>query len=352
MIAAHGRFEEISAGWDALADECGASPFARPGWFRAWWIAFGNDTPYVAVNTRDGETVAVLPLLRGRKALRSATNDHSPRFGLLARDDAAAHDLASWVFEQRPRSVTLEYVDLDEPGSARLRATAASCGYRVLERTYERSPYLSIDGSWEEYEANLSGRVRRDLDRRLRRLQELGPVRLDVSDGSSGRAELLAEGFRLEPSGWKAERGTAVASREDTRRFYENLAEWAADQGWLRLSFLRVGEKGVAFQYGFEASGTYYFLKGGYDPEYSRFAPGKLLLRALLQRAFTTGSRRFDFLGADDPFKLEWSQTAYDLKLVQAFSPSPLGAAEWAAFAYGRPLARRVRARLRSVRAS
>ena len=106
---------------------------------------------------------------------------------------------------------------------------------------------------------------------------------------------------------------------------------WASENGWLRLSFLRVGEQAVAFQYGFEAGGTYYFLKGGYDPEYRRFAPGKLLLRALLERAFATGLRSFDFLGADDPFKLEWSATAYDLKLVQAFSRSPLGAAEWVA---------------------
>ena len=50
---------------------------------------------------------------------------------------------------------------------------------------------------------------------------------------------------------------------------------------------------------------------------------------ALSWSAPSTGLRSFDFLGADDPFKLEWSETAYDLKLVQAFSRSPLGAAEW-----------------------
>ena len=349
-VSAHERLEDISDGWDALADECNASPFARPGWFLAWWKAFGTGKPYVAVGRRDGKTTAVLPLIGGRNGLRSATNDHTPRFGLLAKDDDSADELASWVFERRPRQVSLEYVDLDDPTSARLKAVAVGSGYRVLARPYERSPYLTTEGSWEEYERGLSGRVRRDLARRRRRLEELGPVRLDVSDGTVRRAELLAEGFRLEPSGWKAARGTAVASQENTRSFYEDLAEWAADRGWLRLSFLRVAEKGLAFQYGFEASGIYYFLKGGYDPEYSRFAPGKLLLQALLERAYTTGLRRFDFLGADDPFKLEWSQTAYDLKLLQAFSPSPLGTAEWAAFAYGRPLAGRARARLRSLR--
>lgn len=350
MIEVHERLEEISAGWDVLADECRANPFTRPGWFLAWWKAFGAGRPHVVVHTRNGETVAVLPLIGGRHGLRSATNDHTPRFGLLAKDDAAALALANWIFDRRPAGVTLEYVDPDAFGSAHLLAAASSHGYRIVERTYERSPYLVIDGPWEEYERGLSGRVRRDLQRRLRRLEELGPVGLDLSDGSSNRAELLAEGFLLEPSGWKAARGTAVASRDETRRFYDELAQWAAERGWLRLSFLRVGEKGVAFQYGFEASGIYFFLKGGYDPEYSRFAPGKLLLRALLERAFANGLRRFDFLGADDPFKLEWSRTAYDLRLVQAFSRSPISTARWAAIAYGRPLARRVRSRLRRRR--
>ena len=110
---------------------------------------------------------------------------------------------------------------------------------------------------------------------------------------------------------------------------------WASENGWLRLSFLRVGEQAVAFQYGFEA-GDVLLSQGGYDPEYRRFAPGKLLLRALLERAFDR-PEEFRLPRADDPFKLEWSATAYDLKLVQAFSRSPPGAGRMGAFAYGRP---------------
>ena len=92
-----------------------------------------------------------------------------------------------------------------------------------------------------------------------------GPVRLDVSDGTSGgrssSPRVSARAVRLEGCA-----GTAVTSRENTRRFYEELAVWAAENGWLRLSFLRVGEQAVAFQYGFEAGGTYYFLKEATTP--------------------------------------------------------------------------------------
>ena len=197
-----------------------------------------------------------------------------------------------------------------------------------------------MEGGWDAYERRLSGRIRRDVARRWRRLEEQGAVSLEVADGAEQLEQLLEEGFRLEPSGWKARRGTAIASSDETRRFYSELAAWAEAQGWLRLSFLRVGGEAVAFQYALEASGVYYFLKGGYDPAYSRFSPGKLLVFALLERAFTVGLSRYDFLGADDAFKLEWTQTARELKLLQGFAPTVVGLLGWTAEAHGRPLAR------------
>ena len=193
MITVHGGLEEISAGWDALAQECGAPPFERPGWFRLWSAAFGSGTlggrEQVERRNRRGA-----PLVRSRNGLRSATNEHTPRFGLLAKDErgprARRLGLRAAPPQRHPRVRRSRSLRIQ-----RLEAAAASRGYRVLTTTYERSPFLVIDGTWEDYERGLSGRVRRDLDRRLRRLEEMGPVRLDVSDGTSGRAELLAEGF-------------------------------------------------------------------------------------------------------------------------------------------------------------
>lgn len=342
MIEVWDRVDAIESAWDELADACGATPFMRPGWFRAWWRAFGRGTMLVLTASRGSDVLALVPLQVEGRRFRSPTNDHTPRFDLLALGAGPAHELASGVLARKPTSLSFEYVDPETVSFERLRAAADAASYRLVDRTYEQPPYVLVEGSWEDYEQRLDGRLRRDVARRWRRLGEEGAVSVDVADGSSRLEHLLEEGFSLEPSGWKEERGTAIGSRPETRRFYADIAAWAGPRGWLRLSFLHVGGRPVAFQFGLESSGVYFFLKGGYDPEYARFSPGKLLIHALLQRAFATGLTRYDFLGADEAFKLEWTQSTRELRIVQAFSPTPAGFLGWAAQAHGRPLGRAV----------
>jgi hypothetical protein len=68
----------------------------------------------------------------------------------------------------------------------------------------------------------------------------------------------------------------------------------------------------------------------------------------MLERAFRLGLASYEFLGAADPAKLEWTSTLRERWLVQAFRPSPLGVLDWSAFAYARPLAKRVRGLVRA----
>ncbi|HKP88939.1 MAG TPA: GNAT family N-acetyltransferase, partial [Thermoleophilaceae bacterium] len=41
----------------------------------------------------------------------------------------------------------------------------------------------------------------------------------------------------------------------------------AAEQGWLRLAFLRLDGRAIAFDMCLEHGGAFYVLKGGFDPE-------------------------------------------------------------------------------------
>ena len=214
-------------------------------------------------------------------------------------------------------------------------------------RTLEKPPYLQTDGDREEYERVLDRRVLSESRRRRRRLSEEGELSFDSNNGREGLDALLEEGFRVEASGWKGEAGTAILSREETRRFYTEIARWSAERGWLRLAFLRLDGRAIAFQYLIEHGGVVSQLKGGFDEEYRKFAPGTLLVQEVIARAFDSEARRYEFLGADEPFKLEWATARHDRNLLQAFAPTVAGRVDRAAFEYGRPAAKRVLARLR-----
>jgi CelD/BcsL family acetyltransferase involved in cellulose biosynthesis len=333
----------LASEWEALADVVKASPFLRPGWFELWWRAFGTGQTCILTVRRQGNLVGVLPLLRHGRMIASMANEHTPGFDLVANDDDAALELSTALLNLRPARVSLEYFEAEGAGLRSVREAAVAAGYRVVVRDWERPPFVDLDGDWESYEQSLAGKLRRDLARRARRLAGEGSVIFDVRDDAQQLDELLEEGFALEPSGWKASRGTAIVSRPETREFYTGLAQWAVKRGVLRLSFLRLDQRAIAFQLGLEDGGVYYFVKGGYDPEYSRFAPMKLLLRSMLENAFAKGLERFEFLGPPEPFKLEWTSTCHDLKRVELFDRSVRSTGSWMTIAFARPAATRIR---------
>lgn len=337
--------EPIALDWDDLATRAGASPFLRPGWFQAWWSAFGRGRLAIMSLRHDGRLVGVAPLYRHWGTMLAVANVHSPEFALLAEDAATERALAEHVFEANPLHTSLCYLQAGVHSTGELYRAARASKRLLLSVTMQRSPYVDIDGDWEQFEEGLAKKFVADLRRRRRALEREGEVTIEVVDGSKRLDELVAEAFLIEPSGWKDKRGTAIRSSPKTRGFYEDVAAWAAPRGCLRLAFLRVDGRPVAVHYALEANGSWYFLKGGLDPEARRFAPGKLLVHALLERAFANGLSSFEFLGADEPWKRDWRPAHRELLLQHSFPRTPVGlgwSSAIAAWRYvGLPLAKR-----------
>jgi CelD/BcsL family acetyltransferase involved in cellulose biosynthesis len=334
--------ERIADKWDALADRVGAAPFLRPGWIAAWWRAFGRGRLEILTASRGGTLHAVLPLARGRLTTSSPTNWHTPRFGVLADGAAARTAVLDELFSQPSHLVSLGFLLDRDPDLDALRAAAERARRLVLVRTLERSRAVVVRGEWSSYERSLGGGLRRDVGRRRRRLDELGRVTLDITEHAERLDTPLAEAFALENSAWKAQRGTAIASRPETATFYTQVARWAAERGWLRLIFLRLDGRPVAFHFAIEHAGIYFPLKGGFDPEFGGYSPGQLIIRETLKRAFAIGLQRYEFLGGDADYKRRWATRANDRILIQAFTPTLPGLIYRATFVYGRPAAKRL----------
>jgi len=171
------------------------------------------------------------------------------------------------------------------------------------------SPYLPIqDDRWDAYLKRLTSRHRRNLRNRLKRLGQLGDVALQrVSSLDDGGQEALAKGLRIEAAAWKGQAGTAIASRPELRQFYTRLAQKSAEREWLRLHFLTVGDRPIAFGYFLHYKRKLYLLKPGYDPEFAAYSPCNLLCYLVLHEAFQSGLVEYDFLGDDDEWKRQWT---------------------------------------------
>ena len=290
-LAATDSLADLASEWDELADRAGATPFLRPSWIEPWWNAFGSGRLEVLTARRDGQLVGLLPLERRRGSLSSTTNVHTPEFEILAADAGALEALAAALQAVGARRSSLAFVDPVGSTAEVVRAAAALAGRRVATFPIHESPYLDLDGDWGAFQKHLPSKFTSDLRRRRRRLEEVGETTVEIRDGRDDLPKLLEEGFRLESSGWKARAGTAIASHENTRRLYTSFAEATAARGSLRLAFLRVDGRAVAFQLALEDAGSWYLVKGGYDPDWHRFAPGRQLVFGMLEHAHGAGLR-------------------------------------------------------------
>lgn len=332
--------------WDSLSRRLRSLPYLHSGWAQAWWRAFGVGEPELRTVRRGGRLVGVLPIARRGKLLESPANYHTPGFGLLTEDRAAATVLAEALFADQPIHVSL--TSLDPEGSCLdvCRTAAEDAGYRVVTRPFIKSLYLDVQGSWEDYEQDLSNNLLRDLRKSGRALEREGKVSVEVVSGGERLDACLREAFIVEASGWKGAAGTAIQSDPRTQRFYTAVGRWAADCDNLRLFMLRVDRRPLAMCFALQSHGTCHLLKAGYDPAYGRYSPGKLLMHSMIKECFRSGLSRIEFNGDAESYKLSWTETAHEYQRLEAFAPTVAGQLAWASFTYSRPVASRLRERL------
>jgi CelD/BcsL family acetyltransferase involved in cellulose biosynthesis len=343
----HGHGEALAREWDGLAERMHAIPFQRPGWVYGWWKAFGRGRLDLLTVRNAQRLVGILPLVRRGGLVRSPANYHTPLYGPVVEDERAGALLAKTLLSLNARRMDLGFLGVDDSLLALSHSAAAARGHRVLIRTLMNSPYLTVDGDWHSYERQLGKGRRGDLRRCWRRLNEAGGVSVEVATGEERLDQLLEEGFQVEASGWKGEHRTAIHSNPQTRQFYTDVARWAATRGWLRLAFLRLDGRAIAFDYSLEQGAVHYLIKTGFDTEYRSLGPGMLMRHRMLARAFRLRLASYEFLGDVEPWKSAWTDTVRPRVLWQSFPPSPLGWAQWSSFKYGRPLAKRLLETLR-----
>lgn len=333
------EFAALDDEWDALV---GASalqhPFLCHAWLSAWWQAFsaGKSLRVITVH-RAGILIGAAPLMIteqrivGLKArvLESIANDHTPRFDfLVARDHEAEAYAAIW--QQLTDTTDWDIVQLrqlpkDSMTLVRLMDSAKRYGLPVGTWDAERSPYVAFTGTWDDYFSGLGYNHKRNVGKGLRRLQRAGKVTLEMVGSPDRLDAALADGMRIEALAWKEDAGTAMLSRDDVERFYKRFGRDAAERGLLRLFFLAVDGRRVAFSYGLLYHRTIYVLKGGYDPEFSRYSPYIVLYSLVFQYGFDVGLEGYDFLGNDEPFKMKWTETVREHCWLYVFSRSLRG---------------------------
>lgn len=336
VVSDYSEFVALEPVWDRVlkaADQEHRHPFLEFCWARTWWDCFGRgSTLQIIVLWRNDEPIAIAPLMLSRTRLSGVPvrclgflyNSHVPRADFLIGKYSEQAYRAIWRYLSTHRCWDiLQLCQLQETSATftAISRLAENDGFGTGAWEAGASPRIDTTVGWTEYFDSLPAKHRSNLRNRLKRI---GPVEVETVT-TSGLDQALEDGFRIEASAWKGDAGTAIACSAELRNFYSEFARQAAERGWLRLHFLRAGDKRVAFDYSLDYGNRVFLLKLGYDADMSTYAPSQLLLSLMLRDAFDQRREEYDFLGEFVDWKRAWAKESTPHRWLYVTAPTCKG---------------------------
>ena len=308
------RIEDVSREeWDALlARSFRPSPFFSPRFLVPWSKYFAADhTLRIARWEREGRADGLIFLSR------CADCDGWELLGGEEVSDSMDAVVASgeeerfWTGFLRAAKGSLAPGPLRMPnlveGTPTLSLLPGICGELgigfIIEET-DRSPYLALPGSFEDYVEGLGKKERHELRRKIRRTSESDPALSYRVTGTSGELALDFPAFVALHRASHPEKNRFMDGRME--KFFLEIAQEFFSVDGLRLAFLRGGKGDLAAAFQIEYGGVLYLYNSGFDPEAAAgTSPGLVLLSRCIEDAIGRGIREYDFLRGRERYKYD-----------------------------------------------
>jgi CelD/BcsL family acetyltransferase involved in cellulose biosynthesis len=291
------------------------SVFMLPGWLDAWWQSFG--TGYMAqplLVCRDGEIIGVAPL-KMKDGVASFIGDNSVCDYLdfitaPSAEEPFATALLDYLKSQGVRILLLETLRPDSVACVSVAQEAQRRGWALDISCIETSDEMELPSDWDNYLASLRSHQRRDIERKIRQLEKVAPLRLEVlCDTMAGETELDTLFHMMADS--RRDKGQFLT--ENMRTYFYRLASALAGYGLLRLAFLYAGVVRVAGVLYFDYHDRIYLYNSGYVPQYAGLNAGLVSKLYVIRQAIADGKKVFDFLKGPEVYKTRLGGRRIDL---------------------------------------
>jgi CelD/BcsL family acetyltransferase involved in cellulose biosynthesis len=299
--------------WRRLAAARG-NAFVTPEWYlAALKTLHQGSAPAVAVVRGDeGGVRGLLPLVHVLSPRARLASFPGTRFGDLfhpvaqeGEDEWIATEAAPVLARHLGARCHLDLgrVDADARWWSEL-ARAWPARMKAVPQPEEALPYIELDGSsWEDYLAARSRQFRNQVSRKMRWLRRDHEVRLRQSSAPEEVARDFRTLFELHDARWTGRHVVSSIVDPKARDFLGEFAADAHERGWLRLYLLEVDEVPVAGWYGWRVGDRFSYYQAGFDPAWSQYSVGFLLLAETVREAIAEGAAEYDLLLGSESFK-------------------------------------------------
>lgn len=332
-------FLDSQAPWNALCARIpGASVFLRHEWFDAAWRWCRTEATLYIVVLYDGDRlVGAAPMVLRQAATRPRhrrltflTVPDTQSCDLLAEPELrpAVIDALMTTLEQRRDWDVLELAYLNPEAAQEIAAYAQRKGRSVTLRDQGTNPGMELTGTWQEYYARRSRRLKKGNNLIANKLTKGGhDVQLERCSGDPTGQEtmqLVEDAVAVSARSWKRQTGLSL-DFPGPNAFIRRLSELAARNGWLSIWRLRVDGRTLAMEYQLSFGGRIHALRSDFDDSASELSPGTYLNWKMLEQLFETGNRQYLMGPGENAYKLRWAEAFDPVKRVVIYGNTARG---------------------------
>ena len=185
----------------------------------------------------------------------------------------------------KPKFLQLANLPADSATADALRQASAKHSFHI----YARPAYLcaQVDlGSGEKRQAlKASLATKKKLRRYLREMEGEGPVTFVHLQSWAGIQPALPRFAYAHVARFGETGCTSSLATPERRRFLEELARRFSDSGVVTLSVLKVNDQPVAWNFGFQFHGSWFWYQPTFDSRWEAHSPGYCLLARIVMDA-------------------------------------------------------------------
>jgi len=341
IIDSFSEFKNLHDAWNELVEGKPVDHvFMKHEWFDCWINSQDvADRLVLVTGWRDGQLVAIAPLMYGRtkmkflplRTINFLQSAVSPRCNFIVSSTEELNGLFENIRRLKNWDVFLA-TNMEESvpeTKAFLQCLVENRrGTSFAIEDGRQSPYLDIEGTWEDYlKSQLKKRrnyIKSECINRLTKKTEQHAI-IHITDAKDFD-NLFSQMLDISSRSWKQESGTAIGQVKSQYLLYKTFTPIALRNGWVEIWMLEINNKKVAFDYHLTLNNIHSLIRSDFDSEFNWYHPGENLKIASLKELFSRGVKsQLDLGGSPAPYKLRWADKIRRHLSITVACKSPRG---------------------------
>lgn len=322
------EFQDFGSEWNSLLAESKVDNlFLTHEWISTWIKYFSADSEFFILIARDPKTnelLGIAPLmiekvryafgfslkrlvLMGNGCLEVDHLDFIIKHGLEIN---VSDSFVSYIQQHKHKWDVVFFDGL--VSSSQVLTSLLRNDFTWGRRIYmQPCPYLPLPDSWDFLKQSFGKNLRYNLGRYKRKLEKSYPeaIKFQCVETNDELQLVMPRLYSLHHLIRKSKNELGgIFEDEKIASFHNEMSETSLSSGRLKLYSLCVEDAIIAALYCFRYKNSVLFYQTGYDPEWQRYSPGRLLMAHAIEDSISQKATEFDFLRGGEAYKESWTK--------------------------------------------